>query len=118
MPNARADETAITAKHSLVERSSLARLHLRHEIRMLRGQVEVRTAPYRRIYPAARFAAGIALSLAGLARGARLLTWMRRGVVAANVSVALIAFIASRVRNRTDAARCLPQHRASTGEST
>jgi hypothetical protein len=66
-------------KRALVERSALSRMHLRREIRLMRASVVE-------------------------SRGARLGTWIRRGLAAAKVSMAVLGFLAA-VRHRTDAGR-------------
>jgi hypothetical protein len=52
---------------------------------------------------AGRLAIGAALAVTGLARGARIAAWMRRGLVAAHLSIALAGFFSASVRDRTDA---------------
>jgi hypothetical protein len=101
-------------KQALVERASLARMHLRGEIRGLRATLADATTV--RPLPAARAAMGLFLLLAGAARGARLLARVQRALIVAKVSVALFGYIASRVRNRTDGLPAAPHHRPSTGE--
>jgi len=76
-------------KQALIERSSLARLHLRREIRGLRATAQ---------------------------RGARVVGWMRKGLLAANFALAIVGFFRARVRNRTDGRLRKPQSRGSTGE--
>jgi hypothetical protein len=66
-------------KRALVERSALSRTHLRREIRLMRASVAE-------------------------SRGARLGKWMRRGLAAARVSMAVFGFLAA-VRKGTGASR-------------
>jgi hypothetical protein len=100
-------------KQALVERAAVARLHLYRDTRTLRSSF---TAPPAVPRHGARFAIGLAVALTGLARGARIVAWMRRGLVAANVSLAVAAFLAARVRNRTDVAGRCAHAGPSTGE--
>jgi hypothetical protein len=65
-------------------------------------------------FGAGRLAIGMALTLTGLARGARIAAWMRRGLVAANLSLAMASFLSACVRERTDA----PARGAHAGPST
>src|SRR5205085_1061736 len=107
-------ESLAASKRALVERAAVSRMRLRREARMLRASVAGRSALPR--IGAARFAIGVALALTGLARGARIAAWMRRGLVVANVSLAVAGFFAARVRNRTDATGSRVHARPSTGE--
>ena len=106
-------EPLAARKAALIERAALARLHLRRKARMLRTSLADRPATPRL---AVRFAIGAAVTLIGLSRGARIAGWMRRGLVAANVCLAMAGFVASRVRNRTDVAGNRAHPRRSTGE--
>lgn len=54
--------------------------------------------------------------LCSMQRGARALAWARRGLVVANLAIAVAGFFGARVRNRTDAAGRKPHARPSTGE--
>jgi hypothetical protein len=82
-------QAATLRKQALVERASLARLHLRHEVRGLRASVQ---------------------------RGARVVGWVRRVVIAAQLGLAVAGLVRARVRKRTDMPSRKPHARPSTGE--
>jgi hypothetical protein len=79
-------------KHALIERSSLARMRLRRDLRALRvnisGAVEVRP----------------------------LFARIARGLFVAKVAIGVFKYLVSRVRNRTDAVPAATHHGPSTGE--